>query len=232
MLLIRISKRKNFRIFMCSKHTNEPPFPSGGGAKSAHCAGLRLIKTVKRFGHLEVEKDLIIFFSTATSLCPIFTSSPRPITAPTSQVGEVAVVRTSVSYKCGWGINNVKYTPTLTLPAGEGTRVVVRLAHIPRPLLEMVIILKESAPILTFPRREGMRVVAQLAHSPRPFGEREQLFLSRQAKVTDAGEGLKNQQLKQHPLPPSGTSPARGAEAAALTWRMFRIGGVHDHLRN
>ena len=59
--------------------------------------------------------------------------TPRPITALTSQVGEVAVVRTPESYKCGWGLNNVKSTPTLTLPAGEGTRVVARLAHIPRP---------------------------------------------------------------------------------------------------
>ena len=30
---------------------------------------------------------------------------PRPITAFTSQVGEVAVVRTPVSYKCGRGLN-------------------------------------------------------------------------------------------------------------------------------
>ena len=58
---------------------------------------------------------------------------PRPITAPTSQVGEVAVVRTSVSYKCGWGSNNKNLTPSLTLPAGEGTRVAARLAHIPLP---------------------------------------------------------------------------------------------------
>ena len=62
------------------------------------------------------------------------TYSPRPIIAPTSQVGEVAVVRTLASYKCGWGSNNKKLTPSLTLPAGERTRVVVRLAHIPRPL--------------------------------------------------------------------------------------------------
>ena len=59
---------------------------------------------------------------------------PRPITAPTSQVGEVAVVRTPVSYKCGRGSNNKKLTPSLTLPAGEGTRVVARLVYIPHPL--------------------------------------------------------------------------------------------------
>ena len=34
----------------------------------------------------------------------------RPITAPTSQVGEAAVVRTLVSYKCGWG-SNKKFPP-------------------------------------------------------------------------------------------------------------------------
>ena len=45
---------------------------------------------------------------------------------------------------------------------------------------------------------------AQLAHIPRPFGEREQLFLSRQAKVTDAGEGLKNYLFTQHPPTPFG----------------------------
>ena len=43
-------------------------------------------------------------------------------------------MRTSVRYKCGWGLNNVKYTPSLPLPAGEGTRVVAQLAHIPHPL--------------------------------------------------------------------------------------------------
>ena len=39
---------------------------------------------------------------------------PRPITAPTSQVGEVAVVRTLVSYKCGWG-SNKKFPSPLAL---------------------------------------------------------------------------------------------------------------------
>ncbi len=45
---------------------------------------------------------------------------------------------------------------------------------------------------------------AQFAPSTRPFGEREQLFLSRQAKVTDAGEGLKNYHSIQHPPTPFG----------------------------
>ena len=58
---------------------------------------------------------------------------PRPITAFTSQVGEVAVVRALASYKCGWGSDNKKLTPSLTLPTGEGARVVVQLAHSPLP---------------------------------------------------------------------------------------------------
>ncbi len=105
----------------------------------------------------------------------MFVLTPRPIIAFPSQVGEVAVVRTPVSYKCGWGLNNVKSTPSLTLPAGEGTRVVV-----------------------------------QFAPSPRTFGEREQLFLSRQAKVTDAGEGLKNYHSIQHT--PFGYFPRKGGQ--------------------
>ena len=107
----------------------------------------------------------------------MFVLTPRPINAPTSQVGEVAVVRTPVSYKCRWGLNNVNYTPSLTLPAGEGTRVVV-----------------------------------QFAPSPRTFGEREQLFLSRQAKVTDAGEGLKNYHSIQHPPTLFGYFPRKGGQ--------------------
>ncbi len=59
--------------------------------------------------------------------------TPRPITALTSQVGEVAVVRALASYKCGWGSDNKKLTPSLTLPTGEGARVVVQLAHSPLP---------------------------------------------------------------------------------------------------
>ena len=58
----------------------------------------------------------------------------RPIIALTSQVGEVAVVRTPVSYKCGWGSDNIKNTPSLTLPAGEGTRAVAQLTHFFRPV--------------------------------------------------------------------------------------------------
>ena len=45
-------------------------------------------------------------------------------------------MRTPVSYKCGRGSNNKKLTPSLTLPAGEGTRAVVRLTCTPRPLWE------------------------------------------------------------------------------------------------
>ena len=59
--------------------------------------------------------------------------SPRPIIAPTSQVGEVAVVRTSVSYKCGWGLNKTNPHPNLP-QLGKECAYVARLAHIPRPL--------------------------------------------------------------------------------------------------
>ena len=57
------------------------------------------------------------------------------ITALTSPIGEVAVVRASASYRCGWGSDNVKDTPSLTLPAGEGMRVVVQLAHYQRQII-------------------------------------------------------------------------------------------------
>ncbi len=56
--------------------------------------------------------------------------SPRPIIAPTSQVGEVAVVRTSVSYKCGWGLNKTNPHPNLP-QLGKECACVVRLAYIP-----------------------------------------------------------------------------------------------------
>ncbi len=121
----------------------------------------------------------------------MFVLTPRPIIAFPSQVGEVAVVRTPVSYKCGWGLNNVKSTPSLTLPAGEGTRVVV-----------------------------------QFAPSPRTFGEREQLFLSRQAKVTDAGEGLKNYHSIQHPPTPFGYFPRKGGRSGSV-----RLAHIHHPLK-
>ena len=130
-------------------------YSSFQGAKVCCRANSGCVGLVEKFRSLEVEKDLIIILSTETSLRLIIAIPSCPITAPTSQVGEVAVVRTSVSYKCGWGLDNKKLTPSLTLPAGEGTRV-----------------------------------AAQLARSPRPLWEREQMCLSRQAKVTDAGEGL------------------------------------------
>ena len=50
------------------------------------------------------------------------------------------------------------------------------------------------------------------AISPRPLRERAQSCLSRAAKATNAGVGLKT--INQpSPLPPSGTSPSRGADA-------------------
>ena len=69
-------------------------------------------------------------FSRLMSAC-----SPLPITAPTSQVGEVAVVRTPVSYKCGWG--SVKTNPHPNLPQlGKECACVAQLAYSPRPLWE------------------------------------------------------------------------------------------------
>ena len=82
-------------------------------------------------------------------MCLIFTLSTRPIIALTSPVGEVAVVRTPVSYKCGWGLNKTNPHPNLPgvnilvwyaiLQAGciypwKEWACVIQLAHIPRPL--------------------------------------------------------------------------------------------------
>ena len=164
MLLIRISKRKNFRIFMCSKHTNEPPFPSGGGgAKSSHRARLRPSKTIKKFSSLEVEKELKITSllgnvhlsrSNPERILQLKTGVPPcPIIAPTSQVGEVAVVRTPVSYKCGWGSD--KTNPHLNLP---GVNILV-----------WYVILQAGC---IYPWK-ACACVIQLAHSPRSFGERD-----------------------------------------------------------
>ena len=179
----------------------------------------------------------------------------RPITAPTSQVGEVAVVRTPVSYKCGRGLNKTNPHPNLPgvnilvwyaiLQAGciypwKECACVAQLAHIPRPLkttslrgnihsarsnperitqLKMVGWVKPNnnnmdCRVAPAPRNDTKLVGlptsqntftpdAQLAHIPRPFGEREQLFLSRQAKVTDAGEGLNINRTITHPSLPS-----------------------------
>ena len=66
-------------------------------------------------------------------MCLIFTLSTRPIIALTSPVGEVAVVRTPVSYKCGWGSNKTNPHPNLP-QLGKECAYVARLAHIPRPL--------------------------------------------------------------------------------------------------
>ena len=43
----------------------------------------------------------------------------RPIIALTSQVGEVAVVRTPVSYKCGWGSVKANPHPNQLEPSGK-----------------------------------------------------------------------------------------------------------------
>ena len=101
---------------------------------------------------------------------------------------------------------------------------VIQLAHIPRPLKttslrgnshstrsnpERIIQLKTVGWVKPNNNNMDCRVAPaprndiQLTHTPRPFGEREQLFLSRQAKVTDAGEGLNIILTITHPNLPS-----------------------------
>ena len=108
---------------------------------------------------------------------------PRPIIAPTSQVGEVAVVRTPVSYKCGWGSNKTNPHPNL-----PGVNILV-----------WYVILQAGC---IYPWKECACVI-QLAHFPCTFGEREQPLLSRKAKFTDAGEGLNIIRTITHPNLPS-----------------------------
>ena len=108
---------------------------------------------------------------------------PRPIIALTSQVGEVAVVRTPVSYKCGWGSNKTNPHPNL-----PGVNILV-----------WYVILQAGC---IYPWKECACVI-QLAHFPRSFGEREQPLLSRKAKFTDAGEGLNIIRTITHPNLPS-----------------------------
>ncbi len=74
---------------------------------------------------------------------------PRPITAFTSQVGEVAVVRALASYKCGWGL--VKANPHPNLP---GVNILVWYAILQAGCI--------------YPWKECACVI-QLAHSPRPI---------------------------------------------------------------
>ena len=112
-------------------------------------------------------------------------------------------MRTPVSYKCGWGSDNKKLTPSLTLPAGEGTRADARLVHIPHPLkttsLRGNIHSARSNPagisnnmdcrVAPAPRND-----IQLTHTPRPFGE---------SGFADAGEGLNIILTITHPNLPS-----------------------------
>ena len=133
----------------------------------------------------------------------------HPITAPTSQVGEVAVVRTSVSYKCGWGSDNKKLPPR-----HRKTTSLRGNSHSTRSNPEQISQLKNVGCVKPNNNNMDCRVAPaprndiQLTHTPRPFGE---------SGFADAGEGLKNYHFIQHPpLPPSGTSPARGADAATL----------------
>ena len=157
-------------------------------------------------------------------------SSPRPITAPTSQVGEVAVVRTPVSYKCGWGSNKTNPHPNLPgvnilvwyaiLQAGciypwKECACVIQLAHIPRPLkttslrgnihsarsnperitqLKMVGWVKPNNNNMDCRVAPAPRNDIQLTHTPRPIGE---------SGFADAGEGLNIILTITHPNLPS-----------------------------
>ena len=140
---------------------------SGGGVKACYRAGFGCVDLVEKFRSLEVEKDLIIILSTKNSLCLIFVLSLRPITAPTSQVGEVAVVRTPVSYKCGWG--SVKANPHPNLPQlGKECACVVQLAHSPRPLWERVEFVSEPCELRN--SGEGLKNYHSNHYPPTPFG--------------------------------------------------------------
>ena len=88
--------------------------------------------------------------------------SPRPINAPTSQVGEVAVVRTPVSYKCGWGSVKAIPHPNLLEPPGKiygcgsGLKNYYSIQHPPTPFGY-------------FPRKGGRCGGVRLAHIHHPL---------------------------------------------------------------
>ena len=65
--------------------------------------------------------------------------------------------------------------------------------------------------------------VAQLTYSPRPIGKREQLFLNRQAKVTDAGEGLNINRTITHPSLPSYREGTRAVAQLAHSRRIVNF---------
>ncbi len=77
-------------------------------------------------------------------------------------------MRTPVSYKCGRGSDNKKLTPSLTLPAGEGTRVDAQLTYSPRPLWERVEFVSEPCELRN--SGEGLKNYYLKQHPPTPFG--------------------------------------------------------------
>ena len=165
----------------------------GGGAKSSHRARLRPSKTIKKFSSLEVEKELKITSllgnvhlsrSNPERILQLKTGVPPcPIIAPTSQVGEVAVVRTPVSYKCGWGSDKTNPHPNL-----PGVNILV-----------WYVILQAGC---IYPWK-ACACVIQLAHFPRSFGKREE-FVSEPCELRNSGEGLKNHHSKHYPPTPFG----------------------------
>ena len=100
-----------------------------GGGEPSIGVDFRRIDLGEKFRSLAVEKNLIIF-STETLLRLIFAHSPRPLWE--REEFQVELER-NLEIRVR-GLNNKKSTPSLALPAGEGIRVVVQLAHTPRPL--------------------------------------------------------------------------------------------------
>ena len=198
----------------------------GGGVEACRRAGFGYVDLVEKFRSLEVEKDLIIILSTETSLRLIFAPISRPIIAPTSQVGEVAVVRTSVSYKCGWGSNNKKLTPFLTLPAGEGTRADAQLTYSPRPF-GRADLRTDLSPDSERIEPAGALLRRRNSESVEQIQDRAE-FVSELCELRNSGEGLKNYSLKQHPPTTSGHFPRKGGRGSRAQLILNRIAVIQS----
>ncbi len=153
----------------------------------------------------------------------------RPIIALTSQVGEVAVVRTPVSYKCGWGSNKTNPHPNLP-QLGKECACVAQLTYSPRPIGESGFAdgAGETAKTATPPDSERIESAGALlrrrnSESAEQIQDREQLFLSRQAKVTDAGEGLNINRTITHPSLPSYREGTRAVAQLAHSRRIVNF---------
>ena len=124
----------------------------------------------------------------------------------------------SVSYKCGWGSDKTNPHPNLP-PTGEGTRVVVQLAHYQRQIIASTSQIGEVAVVRMSvsykcgrgsdktnphpnlpPTGEGTRVVAQLVHSPRPLRKREEFQVELERNLEIRVRGSNNRKLLPHPL--------------------------------